>query len=186
MKNKHILLAVTLLLSLTTFAQQEKKTREEKNEQNQARNARMANKSDAAIFRRQLLALKEYADERKKIPALQKANKGVVVRVSVAVDTADLTDDAITKTLNGYIKQDIGDVSNNTYEAIFDRTLKKITSLKKTGDGEEVEKAEAPEKAEPKKTDTKKPTVHKKNKDDDDDDDADDDKPAKKDKDDDN
>ena len=185
MKNKHVLLAIALLLSLTTFAQQEKKTREEKDEQNQARTARMANKTDVALFRRQLLALKEYADERKKIPALQKANKGVVIKVSVAVDTADLTDDATTKTLNGYIKQDIGDVSNNTYEAIFDRSLKKITSLKKTGDGEEVEKADAPEKADPKKTDAKKATVHKKNKDDDDDDEEDD-KPAKKEKDDDN
>jgi hypothetical protein len=167
-------------LGLSAVAQQpEKKSREEKDEQSQARLSRIRNKNDITLFRKQLLALKEYADERKKIPDLQKSSKSMV-KVSIAIDTADLGDDTTAKTLTGYIKQDIGDASNNVYEIIFDRTQKKIVSIKRTGEGEEAEKEpnDDGEKATPKKTDKK--TVHKKNKDDDDDDDPDDDAPSKK------
>jgi hypothetical protein len=158
-----------LTLSITSFAQTEKMDQDDKRE---ARSTRIRDKTDYNLFHRQMLSLKEYSDERRKIPNLQKANK-MTVKVSAVVDT---TIDAGDKTLIGYIRQDIGDNSSNVYEVTFDRALKKIVNVKYTGEGDEVEKEE---KAPPAKT------IHKKNKDDDDDDDPDDAKPSKKDKDDD-
>src|ERR1035437_6940181 len=107
MNNKHLFLIFCLLFSLPSFAQQkEKMTREDKQEKNEARTARINSKNDYAIFHRQLLSLKEYMDERKKIPNLQKANK-MPVKVVVAIDTVDEGDEASAKKLTGYIRQDI-------------------------------------------------------------------------------
>jgi len=181
MKHKFtFLLFCCLTLTVASFAQKEKTDQEEKDEKRDAREARIKDKTDYNLFHRQMLALKEYHDERAKIPNLQKANK-VTVKVTAVVDTtADMDDDAGGKILTGYIRQDIGDNSSNVYEVTFDRVKKKIATIKRTGEGEEVEKAD---KTTPKKTEEKK-TIKKKNKDDDDDDDTDD-APAKKEKDDD-
>jgi len=181
MKRKTILL---ILLSLTfciqSFGQKEKMDQDEKDDKREARSTRIKDKTDYALFHRQMLSLKEYSDERRKIPNLQKANK-MTVKVSAVVDTTiDADDDAGNKTLIGYIRQDIGDNSSNVYEVTFDRAQKKITGVKYTGENSDAEKDE---KTEPAKT-TTKTAVKKKNKDDDDDDEEDD-KPAKKDKDDD-
>jgi hypothetical protein len=175
MKNKILLLfLLCCTLTATTFAQSSKEDKEEKK-------ARIKDKTDYNTFHHQMLSLKEYADERKKIPALQKANK-MTVKVVAVVDTSG-SDDGSNKTLTGYIRQDMGDNSNNVYEVTFDRAQKKIIAVKHTGEGEEVEKEDAPEK----KTSAKK-TIRKKSKDDDDDDADDDDNTTskKKDKDDDN
>src|SRR4051812_23001409 len=75
-KSISLLFVCLVTLSAPSFAQQkEKMTREEKDEKNQARMSRINAKNDYVVFRRQILALKEYGDERRKIPALQKANK---------------------------------------------------------------------------------------------------------------
>ena len=180
MNNKHLFLIFCLLFSLPSFAQQkEKMTREDKQEKNEARTARINSKNDYAIFHRQLLSLKEYMDERKKIPNLQKANK-MPVKVVVAIDTVDEGDEASAKKLTGYIRQDIGDNSVNVYDVTFDRSVKKIVSVKRTPEALEADKEEAEAKAE--KTTTiktkEKTIIHKKNKDEDDDD-ADEEKPTK-------
>ena len=180
MKNKVTLLfLLSLTLCITSFAQKEKMDQEDKDDKREARSTRIKDKTDYSLFHRQMLSLKEYSDERRKIPNLQKANK-MPVKVTAVVDTTnDVGDDAAGKTLIGYITQDIGDNSSNIYEVTFDRTQKKIVNVKFTGD---ISDAEKEEKAAPAKTSPAK-TVHKKTKDDDDD--PDDDKPSKKDKDDD-
>ena len=169
---------------MDAFAQKQKMDEDEKTEKRDARTGRIKDKTDYALFHRQMLSMKEYADERRKIPNLQKANK-VPVRVVATVDTTNDAPDE--KTLVGYITQIIGDNTSNVYEVTFDRVQKKIVSAKFTGDPgdmEPAEKAEKSEKAAPRGAAPSK-TVHKKNKDDDDDD-ADDEKPGKKEKDDDN
>ena len=183
MKNRiSLLLAFFLLLTITSLAQtKEKMTREEKDEKNVARQTRIDNKNDYVLFHRQLLGMKEYADERKKIPVLQKTTKSVVKVVAV-VDSLDDEIDAKTKTLLGYIRQDIGDVTTNMYEITFDRSEKKITSIIRTPEAIEADREEAFEKSEKTTTvKTKEKTVvkSKKKSDDDDDDDADEDKPTK-------
>ncbi len=168
-----------LTLCTSAIAQKQKMEQDEKDEKRDARTTRIKDKTDYALFHRQMLSLKEYTDERMKIPKLKNANK-MPVKVSAVVDTTiDMDDEAGNKTLIGYIKQDIGDNSTNVYEVTFDRAQKKIVGVKFTGESNEPEKEEkaAPKKAGPVKA------VHKKNKDDDDDDEPEDDKPSKKDKD---
>jgi len=130
-------------------------------------------RADNSSFHRQILELKEFGEERKKISRLTKENH-VPVKVIAVIDTDGADDNNVIK---GYITQVIGENSNNVYELSFDRTTKKITSVKKTGEGDEPEAVE-------KKQVEKKPVAHakpKKNKDDEDDDDADtdEDKPVK-------
>src|SRR5580693_5010615 len=88
-----------LTLGLTSYAQKEKMDQEEKDDKREARSTRIKDKTDYALFHRQMLSLKEYSDERRKIPNLQKANK-MTVKVSAIVDT---TVDAGDKILIGYI-----------------------------------------------------------------------------------
>jgi hypothetical protein len=169
-----MLLFVCVAMSISSLAQL---SREDKQEKNDAREARMAKKNDYTVFRRQMLGLKEYAAEKKKIPALQKANKGVV-KVTAFIDSNDNDDEA--KTIIGYIRQDIGDNSTNMYEVIYDRGAKKITSVKRTPEAMDADKEAADDKEEAaadKKSPAKKTTAKKSK--DDDDDDPDDDKPAK-------
>jgi|GEM_PF-1110122 len=179
MNNRISLLLVCLLtLSSSSFAQQkEKMTREEKDEKNQAREARINNKNDYVIFRRQILALPEYLDERKKMPVLQKANKGVV-KVTAVVDS--LEDDDNSKALTGAIRQDIGDNTMNVYELTFDRKTKKIVGIKRTQEAMDADKEAAADKEEKTTTiKTKEKTVVKKKKDEDEDEDMDEEKPVK-------
>jgi len=181
MNYRNTLLSICcLLLSVVSFAQKEKMTREEKDEKIQARAARIANKNDYAIFHKQMLAMKEYLDERKKIPALQKANKGIVKVVAV-VDSVDDEDDAKSKSLFGVIRLDVGDNSTTVYEVTFDRIGKKIVAVKNTQEGAEADREQGDDKPVRKTTVTtkEKTVIHKKNTDDDDDDDGDEDKPAK-------
>ncbi len=192
-----ILFLIALAFCISSFAQnqKEKMTREEKNEKNQARLDRINTRNDIAVFRKQMLGLKEYANEKKKLASAQKAAK-MPVKLSAVVDSDAVENASESKTLIGYIKQDAGDNSINLYEITYDRQEKKIISVKRTPEAAEAdkeaaeekedkpEKAEKPEKAAPKKTVAKK-AVPKKNKDEDEDDDTDDEKPSKnKDKDD--
>lgn len=145
-------------------------------------------RADYALFRRQATALKEFGEEKKKIAALQKENKEVV-KVYFTVDSTE-GDDSTKKTITGYITQSVGESANNAYELIFDRTVRKITGIKKTGESMEPEAAEEKEKKAPvvKKADgSGKVPVAKKKKDGEEDDEEEDEKedktPASKDKD---
>lgn len=150
---------------------------------------RSADKSDIINFHRQILSLKEYNEERAKIPALQKANK-VTVKVKAIVDTSDMAsdtdDDGKPNTkLTGYIRREIGQESIDVYQLSFDRIKKKITAVVPVTDSTDaaLKSVIAPGT---KKTAIKK--TAKKSDDDEDDDDEDEKQPHKKnaDKDDDN
>lgn len=116
---------------------------------------RMKERADYGIFRRQAAALKEFAEERKKIPALQKENKETV-KVFVTVDSVDNDDTAKNKVIQGYIVQQIGENTANAYELTFDRAQRKITTVKRTGESADPE-AEPKEKKE--STAAKKPAT---------------------------
>jgi len=157
---------IMLLLSANSYAQVDKEEKEEKK-------AAIKEKVDYNVFRRQMLTLKEYSEERKKVPAIQKTTK-LKVKIVAYVDSTDGVDD--TKTLTGYIRQDVGDNSANIYEVTFDRAQKKITLVKPTGETNEIEKDDAATDKKPKQ----KTVIKKKSKtDDDDDDEGDEDKPTK-------
>ena len=68
----------------------------------------------------------------------------------------------------------VGDNSVNVYEITYDRSLKKIVSVKATGETSDIEQDESDKKTGVKKTNAKK------KKGDDDDDDTDEDAPFKK------
>ena len=144
-----------------------------------ARTIRINEKNDYALFRKQVAALKEYADEKKKIPKLQADNK-VPVKVVVAIDSID-EGDTVTKVLTGYIVQNVGDNATLMYDITFDRAQKKIISVKRTQEAIDADKEDSENAAEKKQG--VKPAVHKKK--DDDDDDEPETKPSKKEKDDD-
>jgi hypothetical protein len=179
MKKKiSVLLLCCFAICFSSFAQKEKLSREDKDEKNQARLDRINNKNDIALFRRQIMALKEYAAEKQKIPALTKST-GTQARVIIFVDTEAVENE--TKTLMGAIRQDVGENSTTMYEIMFDRTQRKIISVKRTPEAMDADKEAADEKEESattKKAGIKK-TVHKKNKDEDEDDDPEEEVPSR-------
>ena len=175
---KNILLLFLLALGITSYAQDTKSDKDERQQEirdnEQERKTVAKQRVDYNLFRRQILALKEYSDERKKIPALQKASKLPVKIVAYIDSVDDAGDEAKNKTLTGYISENIGDNSTNIYEITYDRTLKKITTVKATGETSDVEQDETTgKKATDKKASSKKTK-------DEDDDDADEEKPTKK------
>ena len=176
---KYCSLLFLFALTTTAFAQSDKSDRDDRKQEirdnTQERKAIAKEKVDYNLFRRQMLALPEYIDERKKIPALQKASK-MSVKIVAYVDTVDnLGDDAKNTPLTGYISEVVGYNTTNMFEVSYDRALKKIVAVKATGETSDID---APDDA-AKTTPGKKATT-KKAKDEDEDDDADDDKPAKK------
>lgn len=185
MKQTTALLLLFISLSLPSLAQtapqKEKMTREDKDEKNQAREARVNTKNDYALFRKQVAASKEYNDEKRKMPKLQADNK-MPVKVMITVDSLDEGD--TSKILTGYIVQTIGDNTITMYDITFDRKLKKLMAMKRTQEAIDADKEAAEEKADraADKKENTKPVVHKKNKDDDDDDEPEE-KPTKKEKD---
>lgn len=170
---KHILTLLLLVTSIACFAQTDKTDLQERKADNrqryEERTSKAKEKVEYNLFRRQMLVLPEYVEERKKIPALQKATK-TPVRVVVYIDSLNDAED--NKTLTGYIREDAGDNTANVYEVTYDRAQKKITAVKPTGESIDIEKDDATDKP------VKEKTIRKKSKDDDDDDDADE-KPAK-------
>ena len=174
MKNKIVLLLL-LSFNITSYAQTDKDDRKQDIRDNaQERKTITKEKVDYNLFHRQIIALKEYADERKKIPALQKASKMPVKIVSTIDSVDDVLDNEKNKTLTGYITENVGDNSVNVYEITYDRSLKKIVSVKATGETSDVEQDESDKKTGVKKTNAKK------KKGDDDDEDTDEDTPSKK------
>jgi len=158
-----------LFISISSYAQTDKEERKQDIRDNADERKRITKeKVDYNLFHRQLIALKEYADEREKIPALQKASK-MPVKIVTSIDSLDeQADDSKIKTITGYITENVGDNSVNVYEVTYDRTLKKIVSVKATGETSDIEQEDATDN----KTGAKKAGA-KKNGDDDDDPDED-------------
>ena len=123
--------------------------------------AKMKAKQDYAAFRKEITALKEFADEKAKIKALQKEHR-VIVRVIPTIDSVEADEDAQAKTLTGYITQVVGDNSANAYEIQFDRATRKITAVKRTADAIEPEEQTTAKPAVKKTTTTTTKTTTKK------------------------
>jgi len=177
------LLAISATAIAQAPVQKEKMTREEKDEKNAAREARINAKNEYAIFRRQAQALPEFGEERRKAGKLANDTKQAV-KVVVAIDSLD-EGDTTTKALTGYIVQNNGDNAILLYDLSFDRKERKIVSVRRNAEAAEAEKTEKEEKEEraaekaEKKAEAKeatKPggTPKKKKSDDDDDDEGDD------------
>lgn len=155
---KNLIITILLCFSCSTILLAQPPARHASPEAKQ----KAKDRSDYSLFRRQITALKEFSEERKKIPALQKENKELV-KVYVTMDSTETDDTAKNKFLQGFITQQIGDNTTNAYEITFDRTTRKITTVKRTGESAEPEPAEVKEKPAPKKgTEVKKPAPKKK------------------------
>jgi len=172
---KQLTIIFLLAFAITSHAQDDKTERKQEIRDNAAEKKVVSKlKVDYNLFRRQILTLPEYGEERKKIPALQKASK-MTVKIVAYVDSVDDAGDDL-KTLIGYISENVGDNATNIYEITYDRALKKITTVKPTGETSDIEQEDNGDvkKAAPKKAATKK------TKGDDDDEDGEDDQPAKR------
>jgi hypothetical protein len=146
------LLAIGLFLgTLQVAAQSPHSTPEQR--------AKAKAKADYGVFRRNIVSLKEFNEERKKIPALQKENK-MSVKVIATIDSVEADDDKAT-TLTGYITQVIGDNTTNAYEITFDRTTRKITKVKRTEEAVDVQAAAKPAAKKPAGATTKPATKKK-------------------------
>jgi hypothetical protein len=122
-------LSALLFAGIHSFAQQE--DREEKI-------ARLKARADNSTFGKQIKMLKEYKEELKKLPKLSKEN-GHPCKIVVEIDSASADDVAAgNSTINGYIKEDIGEMSVTAYEIQFDRTTQKIVAVKNDLDGVDV------------------------------------------------
>ncbi len=172
MKNIIILIALCVSFSSTLLAQVPVRHATPEAKQ------RAKDRSDYSLFRRQISALKEFGEERKKIPALQKENKEIV-KVVATIDSVDSDDTTKNKFITGYITQLIGDNSTNAYELTFDRSLRKITNIKRTGESADPEPAEVKEKKVVDKKAPVKVAPKKKSKDGDEDDDEEEEKEEK-------
>lgn len=124
-----IILSALLFAGLHAFAQQEDK---------EDKAARLKARADNAAFGKQIKLLKEYKTELKKLPKLSKEN-GHPCKIVIEIDSAS-ADDVIAEnmTINGFIKEDLGDMSVTAYELQFDRATQKIIAVKNDLDGVDI------------------------------------------------
>jgi hypothetical protein len=134
MKQKLAMLAICCLISVMAAAQGNKDDRRE--EQTEKKEANKA-KIDYSVFRRQILTLPEFAEQRRKMAELR-AQSGGVPKIYAVVDT--LRDNSEGNLLLGYIVTALGDNTANVFEVTFDRSLRKIILVTPTGETLEVEK----------------------------------------------
>ena len=152
-----------MLCATHTFAQHTKEDRKEEQEEKKAANK---DRVDIAVFRRQILSLREFSDQRRKVAEWRAQGKGII-KIFAVVDSLNDIEDG--KFLKGYIQLIKGDEVANVYELTFDRALKRITLVKPTD--EKLDLADDEEKAERKtKSATAKPVKKKKTDDDEEDD----------------
>ncbi|MGN6566363.1 MAG: hypothetical protein ACTHJ0_00345 [Flavipsychrobacter sp.] len=125
-----IILFALLFAGLHAFGQQEDK---------EDKAARLKARADNAAFGKQIKLLKEYKAELKKLPKLSKEN-GHPCKIVVEIDSAS-ADDVIAEnmTINGFIKEDLGNMSVTAYELQFDRATQKIVAVKNDLDGDDKE-----------------------------------------------
>jgi hypothetical protein len=183
MKQVSVILLI-VLCSFSAIAQQDKEDRiEDRKEQQAEKKSVNRNKVDYNVFRRQILTLPEFGEQRNKLAEYKKAGKGIA-KIYAVVDSLNDTEDS--KTLTGYIQLVLGDNVANIYEVTYDRSLKKISQVKATGETLEIEKADKEEKQAPAKQTVKKAPKKKKSEDEEDEEEAEEEeeekeeKPAKK------
>jgi len=95
--------------------------------------------SDSSIFVKQIVTLKEYKAEKRKMDSLFKAT-GEVARASYEIDNNVSEDgnDEQKNIITGYIKEERGAVNVIAYEVKFDCKKKKIISVNNELDGVDV------------------------------------------------
>jgi hypothetical protein len=117
-----------------------------------APNAR-TRKADYSLFKKQIMELPEYLQEKQAASKLAKqAGMPVKIVITITADSADDNDETSANTLNGYIQEEKGTDRETVYEIQFDRVAQKITSVQHVADNTESEE-----------DDSDKPT-HKKSK----------------------
>lgn len=174
---KNILLALLTIVSMCgpVAAQQDRNERKEAlKEAQEEKKTKNNNRVDYNVFRRQILTLPEYAEQRNKLQDIRKAGKGIP-KIYAVVDSLNENDDP--KKLIGYILLTLGESSANVYEITYDRTSKKIVQVKPTGETLDVEKEEATEPNHQEKG--KKPATKKKKSEEDDEEEDEEEKPTK-------
>lgn len=126
-------IAAILLLcctaSLAASAQLREYDKDRKEEQAEQKATSKA-KVDMNVFRRQILALPEFSEQRRTLPELKKKVNGVPKIYAVVDSTGDIE---TAKTFAGYIAIAIGDHVVDIYELTYDRAQKKIIKIKPTG-----------------------------------------------------
>lgn len=135
-----ILLVITCVHAMPVWAQRDK---EERREEQKEKKAATDKRVDYTVFRRQILTLPEFAEQRKKLSEIRKST-GNIPKIFAVVDSLNDTEDS--KTLTGYITLILGDNTANVYEVTFDRVQRKIVKVKPTGETLEVEKPETIER----------------------------------------
>lgn len=157
---KRILCLLMLFCAVHAFGQ---KTKEDRKEEQDEKKAAGKDRVDYTVFRRQILSLTEFSDQRRRVAELRAQGKGII-KIYAVVDSLNDYDDG--KFLKGYIQLIKGDEVANVYELSFDRGLKRIVLVKPTNEkldlGDDEEKAER--KAKPT---TAKPVKKKKTTEDD-------------------
>jgi len=130
-----LLSTIFMLSSLAGYGQQ--KDKDDRKEATEERKAANKDRVDYTVFRRQILTLTEFSDERRKLAQLKNEGKGIGKIYAVVDSMNEQPDD---KFLKGYIQLVMGDNSANVYELTFDRNLKRIILVRPTGEQLEVEK----------------------------------------------
>ncbi|MBE2290445.1 MAG: hypothetical protein IAE95_12880 [Chitinophagaceae bacterium] len=133
---KLLLATILMLCTLAGYGQQ--KDKDDRKEATEERKAANKDRVDYTVFRRQILTLTEFSDERRKLAQLKSDGKGIGKIYAVVDSTNEQPDD---KFLKGYIQLLMGDNTANVYELTFDRNLKRIILVRPTGEQLEVEKA---------------------------------------------
>ena len=153
-----------VLCATHTFAQRTKEDRKEEQDEKKAANK---DRVDIAVFRRQILSIPEFSDQRRKVAEWRAQGKGII-KIFAVVDSLNDIEDG--KFLKGYIQLIKGDEVANVYELTYDRGLKRITLVKPTN--EKLDLGDDEEKAERKaKNATAKPAKKKKTDDEEEDED---------------
>ena len=143
---------MVLMLNLTVNAFSQQRDKEDRKEAQEEKKAANKDRVDYTVFRRQILTLTEFSDQRRKLATMRNEGKGMG-KIYAYVDSTNEQEDV--RFLKGYIQLAMGDNSANVYEITYDRSLKRIILVKATGEQLEVEKAETAEKKTPAKPGTK-------------------------------
>lgn len=170
---KKLVCLFIVLCSMHAAAQQ--RTKEDRKEEQDERRAAGKDRVDYAVFRRQILSITEFSDQRRKIAEWKAQGKGIA-KIYAVVDS--LNDNEDGKFLKGYIRLIMGGSVADVYELSFDRGLKRIVLVKPTGEQLEIEEPAKPER----KRNTASPVKKKKTGDEDDEDETGDDDDEEKDR----
>jgi hypothetical protein len=158
---KRILCLLMMFCAVNAFGQ---KTKEDKKEEQEEKKLAGKDRVDIAVFRRQILSMPEFSEQRRRVAEWRAQGKGII-KIFAVVDSLNEYEDG--KFMKGFIQLIKGDEVANVYELTFDRGLKRITLVKPTS--EKLDLGDDEEKAERKPKTTAKPVKKKKTGDDEDD-----------------